>query len=124
MFNNEQYLNSCREALQEEQNKSLSQTNNWEHVDRNKIHNEWDFLYKEIALYIDNSNPEDEKIQELIAKHYAIACQFYIPSKKAYIGMVLFYNDNEAMKDYHNTYHPNMVEFLRKAIYFYANANL
>ncbi|WP_263832953.1 TipAS antibiotic-recognition domain-containing protein [Sulfurospirillum oryzae] len=120
----EEYLNSCREALQEEQNKSLSKTNNWEHVDRAKVHSKWDLLYKEIAQHIDNTKPDDIKIQELIAKHYAIACQFYIPTKKAYIAMGLFYEDNQDMKNYHNAYHPKMAEFLGNAMYFYAKANL
>ncbi|WP_428738799.1 TipAS antibiotic-recognition domain-containing protein [Sulfurimonas sp.] len=126
MINNtdDAYLNSCRDALQAEQTKSLSQTNNWEHVDREKVHNEWDLLYKDIAQLIDTNKPEDEEVQKLMGKHYAIACKFYRPSKKAYIGMGLFYNDNEDMKNYHNAYHPKMVEFLIDAIHYYSETYL
>jgi hypothetical protein len=42
----------------------------------------------------------------------------------AYIGISLFYAENPDMKSFHNGYHPNLVEFLAKAIPFYAHSNL
>lgn len=121
---NDKYLNTCRESLQNEQNVSLEATNNWEHVDREKVHNNWNILYKDLAKGIDSYQPDDLNIQIMIKKHYEIACEFYTPSKEAYIGMGLFYNDNEDMKKYHNTYHPKMVDFLLDAMTFYAKENL
>ncbi len=118
------YLNSCSKSLDEEQSKSLSETNNWEHVDKSLVHSDWDVLYKEIAENIDNSKPEDLNIQEYIKRHYDISCRFFKPTKKAYIGMSLFYQDNEDMKNFHNNYHPSMVKFLSDAIYSYAECNL
>ncbi len=120
----QEYLNSCRKVLEEEQTISLSQTNNWEHVDREEVHQDWDSLYKEIAQHIDVKEPNINEIQKLIQMHYKIACRFYIPTKKAYIGMGLFYNDNNDMKEFHNTYHPKMAEFLGDAIYDYSENNL
>jgi len=120
----ENYLKNCREALDEEQTKSLAETNNWEHVDKNLVHKDWDILYKEIALNIDTSKPQDDNIQKYIKRHFDIACRFYIPTKKAYIGMSIFYSENSDMKDFHNTYHPKMVEFLGDAICLYAEGNL
>ncbi len=38
--------------------------------------------------------------------------------------MSLFYRENKDMKDFHNSYHPGMVEFLAEAIPAYANSNL
>lgn len=56
--------------------------------------------------------------------HYEIACRFYRPSKEAYIGMSLFYCENQDMKIFHNAYHPDMVDFLRPAIRKFADTRL
>jgi len=115
------YLEQCRQALQEEQTRSLSATNNWAHVDRNKVHADWDTLYKQLIIHIDHTAVTDSKVQELIAQHYQIACRFYMPSKEAYIGMALFYQENADMNTFHLHYHPKLVEFLGDAIYHYAS---
>lgn len=116
-----EYQEQCRQALETEKNRSLVATNNWAHVDRTKVHADWDTLYKQIATLIDTSATEDHKVQELIAQHYQIASRFYIPSKEAYIGMALFYEENADMKKFHNQYHPRLVEFLGNAICHYAS---
>ena len=118
------YLAQCRNALNAEQTKSLSETNNWSHVNKQQVHIDWDVLYKRLATMLDGSQASSPAIQEIMAQHYAIASRFYVPSREAYIGMGLFYNDNKDMKDFHNAYHPNMVEFLGEAIYVYAQRNL
>ena len=119
-----EYLAQCRTALNTEQTKSLTETNNWSHVNKQQVHIDWDALYKRLAPMLDGSQPSSPAIQEIMAQHYAIASRFYVPSREAYIGMGLFYNDNKDMKDFHNAYHPNMVEFLGEAIYVYAQRNL
>lgn len=118
------YLEQCRQALSDEQGKSLSESNHWEHVDRPQVHADWDAFYKDFAGLIDTSSPEDEKIQELVERHYRIACRFYRPSRLAYVGMALFYGENADMRDFHHRYHPAMVEFLGQAMSIYAEENL
>ena len=119
-----EYLAQCRNALKAEQAKSLSETNNWSHVNKQQVHIDWDALYKSLAAMLDGSQASSPAVQEIMAQHYAIASRFYVPSREAYIGMGLFYNDNKDMKDFHNAYHPNMVEFLSEAIYVYAQRDL
>ncbi len=121
---NSEYLAQCRIALSAEQTTSLTKTNNWSHVNKQQVHIDWDALYKRLATMLDGAQAFSPPIQEIIAQHYAIASRFYVPSREAYIGMGLFYNDNKDMKDFHNAYHPDMVEFLSKAIYVYAQRNL
>lgn len=118
------YLEKCRSALSVEQTESLSETNNWAQVDKQQVHADWDTLYKELALLVDNAMPGDEKIQEIIGRHFKITCRFYHPSKDAYIGMGLFYSENQEMKAFHNAYHPKMTEFLGDAMSIYAQENL
>ena len=119
-----EYLEQCRQALTTEQTKSLAETENWSHVDKPQVHIDWDILYKELAPLIDGSLPSSSEVQSLMARHCSIGSRFYPPSKKAYIGLALFYEENSDMKAYHNSYHPKMVEFLGEAIFFYANRSL
>ncbi len=119
-----EYLEQCRQAMTAEQTKSLAETENWSHVDKAQIHMDWDVLYKELAPLIESSRPSSSEVQSLMARHYSIASRFYLPSRQAYIGMALFYQDNPDMRAFHNAYHPQMVEFLGEAVFVYANDKL
>ena len=119
-----EYLQECRNALNTEQAQSLEATENWSHVNKQQVHLDWDALYRELAPKLLLSQPTSPEIQEMMARHYAIVSRFYAPSRKAYIGMSIFYRENKDMEVFHNSYHPDMVEFLAEAISAYANSNL
>ncbi len=85
-----------------------------------EVHADWDEIYRELGQHLEQRSPDDEGSQELIHQHYQIACRFYTPSREAYIGMALLYRENEDMLRFHNGYHPDMVEFLIKAITIFA----
>ncbi|WP_327682294.1 TipAS antibiotic-recognition domain-containing protein [Kitasatospora sp. NBC_00458] len=116
-----QYDDECRRSMAEEQAKSLAETGDWGHVDREQVHQDWDVLYREIAVGVDGSLPGDRQTQELVRRHFDIACRFYTPSRRAYVGMALFYAEDDAMRDFHNSYHPRMVEFLGDAMRIFAD---
>jgi hypothetical protein len=120
----DEYLSTCRQALEREKNKSLSETNTWEHVDREKVHSDWNELFTELAKLIDHSSPSDDAVQAIIAQHYHITCRFYRPSKRAYIGTSLFLNENKEFLDYHNRYHPQLANFLGVAMRYYAENSI
>ncbi|MFF2039835.1 TipAS antibiotic-recognition domain-containing protein [Kitasatospora sp. NPDC058170] len=115
-----QYEDECRRALAGEQAKSLAETDNWAHVDRDQVHRDWDVLYKEIAADLEGSRPGDPQIQALVGRHFDIICRFYVPTREAYVGTALFYAENDDMMTFHNAYHPRMVEFLGEAIGVFA----
>jgi hypothetical protein len=46
------------------------------------------------------------------------------PSKKAYIGMSLFYGEDRKMQACHSGYHRDMVPFMAEAMSNYAEAKL
>ncbi|MBP2216537.1 TipAS antibiotic-recognition domain-containing protein [Arthrobacter sp. CAN_C5] len=118
------YLQTSRDALAKEQATSLAATNGWAHVDRDKVHADWDAIYRELAEGLEQRSPDDQSTQDLIHRHYQIACRFYTPSPEAYIGMALFYRENEDMNAFHNGYHKDMVEFLVYAMAAYAQHRL
>jgi TipAS antibiotic-recognition domain len=120
-----EHAEQCRRALAGEQAASLAATGDWAHVDKDRVHRDWHELYGELAAAITASaQPEDEAIQELVGRHYAIASRFYVPSRDAYLGMALLYAEDDAMRDWHNSYHPEMVEFLSTAMLRYAGTRL
>lgn len=117
-------LSECKNALNKEQTYSLSTTDNWAHVNRELVHQDWGVLYNKLAKLIDEVAVDNANVQELMNEHFEIACRFYTPSKEAYIGMGIFYKENEDMKKFHNSYHPKMVDYLGDAIVYYAINNL
>ncbi|MES2048049.1 MAG: TipAS antibiotic-recognition domain-containing protein [Pseudomonadota bacterium] len=119
-----EYLEQCRQAMAQEQSKSLAETANWSHLDKAQVHIDWDILYTELAPLVESSLPFSAEVQSLMERHYSIASRFYLPSKMAYIGLGLFYQDNPDMKAFHNAYHPKMVDFLGEAIFVYAKNKL
>lgn len=102
----------------------MAESNGWQHLDKPKIHADWEVLYRDLAAAIEEMSPDDQRAQDFIGRHYEIACRFYPPSKEAYIGLALYYQDNPEMRNYHNAYHPNMVAFLNRAIPIYAAQKL
>ena len=118
------YLTECKNALNAEQTHSLSTTDNWAHVNRELVHQDWDLLYKKLAEYADGTTVDNMNVQKLMEEHFEITCRFYTPSKEAYIGMAIFYKEDEDMRKFHNSYHPEMVEYLGDAIVHYASSNL
>lgn len=120
----DRYADRCRRSLSEEQARSLAETDGWAHVDKDRVHADWDALYTKIAGSLDGARPEDDLSQELIAKHFEIASRFYTPTREAYIGMAMLYSEDAAMKEFHNAYHPEMVDFLRLAMGVFADRRL
>ncbi|BCJ47163.1 hypothetical protein Aiant_78200 [Actinoplanes ianthinogenes] len=106
-----------RRALADEQAASLAATAGWAHVDKDQVHRDWHDLYGEIAAAITaGAQPGDEAVQDLVARHHAVVSRFYSPSTDAYLGMALFYAEDEGMRTWHTSYHPRMVEFLGAAM--------
>jgi hypothetical protein len=114
----------CRRALAAEQEASLSATDGWSHVDKQQVHSDWDALYRELAIVREELGASSPQVQDLIAQHYAIASRFYEPSKEAYIGMSLLYDESVEMRTFHEGYGTGLVAFLGQAMQVYAHRNL
>ena len=115
-----EYLDTCRSALAAEQAASLAETNGWSHVDRDQVHRDWDVLYRALANMPNDAEATSPAVQELVARHHAIACRFYLPSQEAYIGMSLFYEENPNMRSFHDAYGPHLLPLLTEAMRVFA----
>jgi TipAS antibiotic-recognition domain len=71
-----------REALSSEQMKSLAKTDNWSHVDKQRVHIDWDALYKELTPMMQHLPASAPEIQALIACHYSIVSHSMRPRNK------------------------------------------
>ena len=120
----EEYLSACRAALASEQARSLAETRQWAHVDKQKVHGDWDLLYRKLTPLMQGHPASSPTIQAVMAEHYEIVSRFFQPSRQAYIGMSLFYGENPDMKAFHDSYHPGMVSFLAQAMAIYAHEHL
>lgn len=119
------YLSLCRSSREREQSESLAATDNWAHVDKAKVHADWDTLYKEIAPLIASGAMADApEVQALVARHHAIISRFYEPSREGYIGLGLFYQEDTSMREFHNSYHSQLADYMRDAICVFAVARL
>jgi hypothetical protein len=119
-----EYLDTCRSALAAEQAASLAETDGWSHVDRDQVHRDWDVLYRALAAMPDGAAASSPAVQELVARHHAIASRFYIPSKEAYIGMSLFYEENPDMRSFHDSYGSHLLLLLTEAMRVFARRSL
>jgi hypothetical protein len=115
-----EYAQACRDALAAEQAASLAETAGWSHVDKDQVHSDWDALYRQLAVARTGALPSAPHIQDLVAQHYVIACRFYVPSREAYIGMGLFYDEDVEMRAFHDSYGSGLVAFLSQAMQIYA----
>ena len=121
MYFDQSYFDVCRKALEAEKAQSLAQTNNRAHVDRDKIHAGWQALYAEIAQNLtEHTDPESAEFQGFVARHYAIITEFYVPSPQAYIGMSLFYVEDDEFRKYHESFHPLLPLLLQKGMQHFA----
>ena len=49
---------------------------------------------------------------------------FWTPDRDSYIGLGKMYCENDEFRKFYDTYHPNLAEFLAKAMEVFANREL
>lgn len=120
-----EYLSVCKRSREREQSESLAASNNWGHVDKAQVHADWDVLYKELVpLIASGALADSTEVQALVAKHHAIISRFYEPSREGYIGLGLFYQEDPSMREFHNSYHPQLAAYWKDAMCVFALARL
>ncbi|HEY8719354.1 MerR family transcriptional regulator [Pengzhenrongella sp.] len=66
----------------------------------------------------------DERVQGLVARHYAQVAIFWTPSAQAYRGLGQMYVDDERFRATYEAYAEGLAEYLRDAMSIYATARL
>jgi len=122
----EQYLVKYRGTAAENLlMESKKRTAKWDKNEWDNVKNEGDLIHKALAKSIDiGLKPDCDKVQKIIHQHYQLQGRFYELTKEIYIGLTELYAEHPAFKTLFEKYHPKLIEFLSKAIRFYANKNL
>lgn len=68
--------------------------------------------------------PDDERVLEVMADHYAIVDRFWTPDAEQYAGLGELYVDSPDFRARYDAEHPRMAEYLRDAMAAYAIARL
>jgi len=70
------------------------------------------------------ATPDDHRVQQLIAGHYSIVCNFWTPNAEQYSGLGQMYVDDPRFRADYDVHDKHLVEFFRDAIDHYAVNNL
>lgn len=104
---------------------SKRRTAKWDQDEWEDVKNTGDAIHKDLAEAIDKGlSPECEEIQRIIERHYQLQNRFYDLTKEIYIGLTDLYSGHPDFKKYFDKYHPEMIEYISKAIKYYAENNL
>lgn len=100
-------------------------TKNWKHDEWKDLGDDWDRIHKSLVLLIEQGEgPTSPKTQEAMKEHLEMVQRFYEPTKEVYVSLGDLYCENPDFRKYYDAYHPNLAEFLAKAMKAFAKENL
>lgn len=67
---------------------------------------------------------DENKVQQVIARHYSWICEFWTPNKDAYINLGEMYVADPRFAANYDKFAPGLAVFMRDAMRIWANANL
>ena len=121
----EEYLINKVKVDPEILQKGKEKVKHWSKEDWDKYHLDTDLLTKEFVIAIENKlDPESQAVQNLVKQHFELVSNFWIPTKTCYIGLGQMYKKYSDFKAFYTSYHPNLVEFLAKAMQIFAENEL
>ena len=97
----------------------------WDKDEWENVKSLGDQIHKDLANAINNDlAPESQAVQVIIKRHYELQNKFYTMNKEVYVGLTDLYYQHPDFKKFFDPYHPNMIEFIGKAMRYYADTNL
>ena len=76
------------------------------------------------AAMADGAAPGDERVQALVARHFAWVAQFWTPTAATYAALGNGYVDDARFTAYYDAYAPGLTPYLARAMSIYAQATL
>jgi DNA-binding transcriptional MerR regulator len=121
----EKYLVEKGGLSQKQINESWDNVRGWKKSNWDAFQKEGDDVNLSLVKALDeNLKPDSEKVQTIIKRHYQWVTHFWTPTQETYKGLAKMYLEHQDFKDYYAAYHPELVEFIVKAINYYADKNL
>ena len=104
---------------------SHRRTAKWDKDEWDSVKNTGDAIHKELAKCIDSKlKPESDEVQKIIHRHFELQNRFIDVTKEVYFGFTELYSGHPDFKKFFDVYHPDMIEYISKAMRFYAEKNL
>ena len=99
--------------------------NNYSQEETNQFTIEFGEVTKAFAEAMhEGVNPSDERVQELVAKHYAFVSKFWTPNKEAYKSLAMSYILPSPYKDSYEAIATGLGKYHYDAIQIWAENNL
>jgi DNA-binding transcriptional MerR regulator len=82
-------------------------------------------LFQELTLCLEQKlGPDSAKVQSLMKKHHQLIEQFHDATKEVYKAMAQLYEEHPAMRKQLDPFHPQLAEFMAKAMRIFAAKSL
>lgn len=82
-------------------------------------------IFKELVDCIENENdPASEKVQRIVKKHHAFTEEYHNATKQVYKALAQLYREHPEYRKQLDPFHPELAEFMAKAMEMYAERSL
>ncbi|HHF7347093.1 TPA: MerR family transcriptional regulator [Legionella feeleii] len=121
----ENYLLNSGTLSQQEIDESWQNIRHWKKGHWQQHQEEGKKINQELVKAMNNHlKPEAKEVLALIQRHYNWVKNFWTPTRLSYEGLGQMYLNHPDFRNFYNTYHPDLVEYLVAAMKIYAKANL
>jgi DNA-binding transcriptional MerR regulator len=116
-FDNSQYAEEAEQRWPEQYKLSQQKVAKLSKEQMAAIAAEHEQVCKALAeRLISGTNVTDSQVQSLVARHYQWICNFWVPSKEAYVNLGKMYVEDARFAKNYNKHADGLAEFLRDAI--------
>lgn len=122
----EQYLINRNGQMAEDLiSESKKRTKHWKKEDADAAKAAVDGLHREFIDALGKGlSPNSDEVQKIVKGHYQWIQQFYEPTKEVYAGLGDLYNEHPDFRKMYDSYHPELAEFLKAAMKYFAKEQL
>jgi len=121
----EKYLVSSDKVTQKDLDRIWTKYQKLNDIDKGKFKLEGIALNKELAAVMESGfTPNSAEVQKLIKRHYEWIKPFWRPNADSYIGIAILYCEHEDFKNFFDSYHVGLAEFLSEAMQIFSKYEL
>jgi len=102
---------------------SKQRTKNWNKDNYATVQKQYDDIHRNLVKVMDHGHDSSE-VQSIIQKHFEVINQFYTPTKEMYKGLGQMYIEHPDFRKLYDSHHPELANFMVKAMAYYADKNL
>ncbi len=121
----EKYMLDSGIISQQQIDDSWNKVSHWKKPNWEQFKNDGEQLNQDLVKAVSQGlKPESDETQQLIQRHFAWVSNFWTPTQETYIGLGKMYLDHPDYQTFYNKYHPELVEYLVKAMTIFAKREL